>query len=260
MSETRFNRGRNSTGIPFAPDQNSCCAGMGDSGGIRALRSMRALRPLRTITRIHALRSIVACFMEAVPLLVSVVVMLFFTMFLFAIVGMQVFPNAYHFACANDVTQEVNTSGGSPDEFGCGGARRCPTGYTCTVFKEGTNVDSAGFDNIFLSMLTVFQCTTIAGWSFVMYRVQDSTSQLSMLYFVVLILFASYFVINLFLAVLKLKFGKAQSFFNDVTGQLAKDEVRACLLVSSNPRFVGICYLSQPLCIVGLVIVEFHLY
>lgn len=56
---------------------------LGGSGasGIRALRAMRALRPLRTITQFASLRSIVVCFMEAVPLLVSVVGMLFFLMF-----------------------------------------------------------------------------------------------------------------------------------------------------------------------------------
>ena len=47
--------------------------GENTGGGLRALRAMRALRPLRTITRFESLRSVVVCFIEAVPLLVSVV-------------------------------------------------------------------------------------------------------------------------------------------------------------------------------------------
>lgn len=94
----------------------------------------------------------------------------------------------------------------------------------------GTNLDVAGFDNVGTSLLTVFQCTTLGGWSYVLYRVQDNTSAFSIIYFVFLILFGAFFVVsafiviggkavrtcmkvNLFLAVLKTKFGKAQSLF-----------------------------------------------
>lgn len=103
----------------FLPVSASNGAGL---EGIKALRALRALRPLRTITRcaarvcwVHAaqlhapacthlhctcwrcvlgsprrarsfpaLRSIVVCFLEAVPLLVSVAAMLFFFLFIFA--------------------------------------------------------------------------------------------------------------------------------------------------------------------------------
>ena len=64
-----------------------------------------------------------------------------------------------------------------------------------------------------LGMLTVFQCTTLAGWAQVMYRVMDSGAELAVPYFVALVFFGSYFVVNLFLAVLKSKFGRAQSLF-----------------------------------------------
>jgi hypothetical protein len=35
----------------------------------------------------------------------------------------------------------------------------------CTVLESGRGESSAGYDNIGLAMLTVFQCTTLAGWS-----------------------------------------------------------------------------------------------
>ena len=35
---------------------------------------------------------------------------------------------------------------------------------------QGTNVNVAGFDNVALAFLTVFQCMTLSGWSFFMYR------------------------------------------------------------------------------------------
>lgn len=71
----------------------------GGADSFRALRAIRALRPLRTITRFKSLRSVVVCFMEAIPLLASVATMLVFFLFLFGIAGVQVFGEVYHYAC-----------------------------------------------------------------------------------------------------------------------------------------------------------------
>lgn len=60
-------------------------------GAVKAFRAMRALRPLRTITRFSSLRSVVVCFMEAVPLLLSVALLLVFVIFLFSIAALQLF-------------------------------------------------------------------------------------------------------------------------------------------------------------------------
>ncbi|GMH39581.1 hypothetical protein BSKO_07479 [Bryopsis sp. KO-2023] len=165
------------------------------TSSIRALRALRALRPLRTITRFESLRSVVVCFLEALPLLVSVVGLLFFFLFLFAIAGIQMFVQVYHHACVHDITGDIEVAlGNSPDELGCGGSRSCPADYTCQRFDKGTNIDVAGFDNIGTSMLTIFQCTTLGGWSYVMYRVMDNTSTFSVIFFLFLILFGAYFV------------------------------------------------------------------
>ena len=46
--------------------------------------------------------------------------------------------------------------------------------FACAVVESGRGHSVAGFDNIALGMLTVFQCTTLAGWAQVMYRTMDS--------------------------------------------------------------------------------------
>ena len=206
------------------------------TSAFRALRALRALRPLRTITRFESLRSVVVCFVEAVPLLVSVCGLVCFFAFVFAVAGQHLFLEAYHQRC-----EDPNT--GVPefrenDEFGCaiGGragvaryGRVCPsrdgrvssgsdesnalTNLACVVTDSGRGHSVAGYDNVGLGMLTVFQCTTLAGWAQVMYRVMDSGAELAVPYFVALVFFGSYFVVNLFLAVLKSKFGRAQSLF-----------------------------------------------
>lgn len=131
------------------------------------------------------------------PLLVSVVGMLFFFLFLFAIAAVQVYSDVYHKACFHNETGELEKAlGNSLDEMGCDGMRSCPNGFSCLEVRRGTNLDVAGFDNIGASMLTVFQCTTLGGWSYVMYRTMDNTSGLSCVYYIFLILFGAFFVVR----------------------------------------------------------------
>jgi Ion transport protein len=120
------------------------------TSGIRALRAMRALRPLRTIMRFSSLRSIVVCFIEAVPLLMSVIALLFFMLFLFAIAGMQLFQDSYHRSCVNTSTGQLEPSqSGQHDTYGCGW-RKCPEGFQCQTLDTVTdrNEVSINFDNI----------------------------------------------------------------------------------------------------------------
>ena len=222
------------SGLLIAAPQGGADSGDGDNSGLRALRALRALRPLRTITRFQSLRSVVVCFIEAVPLLVSVVGFVVYFTFLFAIAGHQLFQEAYHQRCEDPSTGVPETWN---DAFGCdsidnpqitgsnpagserGSGRTCPpfdelgNPLECVYVHSGRGNSVAGYDNVAAGMLTVFQCTTLAGWAQVMYRIMDSGSEVAVPYFVLLVFFGPYFVVNLFLAVLKTKFGKAQSLF-----------------------------------------------
>lgn len=54
------------------------------------------------------------------------------------------------------------------------GGRPCEPGLNCTSKESvwsGPNKGISTFDNIFLSMLTVFQCITMEGWTDIMYHV-----------------------------------------------------------------------------------------
>ncbi|KAF8072369.1 NaCP60E [Scenedesmus sp. PABB004] len=164
--------------------------------GVKALRALRALRPLRTITRFAALRSIVVCFLEAVPLLL--------------------FGDAFHRGCVDAATGAREADAASvADEFGCG-HRTCPPAFsTCFTFPTSQAREMAGFANVGLSMLSVFQSMTLTNWSFTMYRTMDALNPGVVVYWFVMIVFGSYFVLNLFLAVLKSKFAKAKSLLDE---------------------------------------------
>ena len=53
----------------------------------------------------------------------------------------------------------------------CGGNYQCEEGQQCREFWEGPNFGITNFDNFGLSMLTVFQCVTLEGWTDVLYWV-----------------------------------------------------------------------------------------
>ncbi len=56
----------------------------------------------------------------------------------------------------------------------CGGNYQCDSeaGHVCQEFWVGPNFGITNFDNFGLSMLTVFQCITLEGWTDVLYWVR----------------------------------------------------------------------------------------
>ena len=57
------------------------------------------------------------------------------------------------------------------DPIPCGGNYACPNGTYCGEFWEGPNYGITNFDNFLHSMLTVFQCVTLEGWTEILYWV-----------------------------------------------------------------------------------------
>ncbi|KXZ54859.1 hypothetical protein GPECTOR_4g931 [Gonium pectorale] len=201
-----------------------------DETWVRALRALRALRPLRTITRSEALRAVVVCFLEAVPLLGSAVGLMLLFVFVFAVAGTNLYANVYHQKCYSALTGLPEESRQDPDMLGCGNWRSCPANYTCEVTRRSNAVNIAGFDNVGLAMLTVFQSITLTGWSFTFYRTIDNINPSAAIYYIVLVSIGAYVLVNLFLAVLKIKFAKAQTAFR--AGNAARSRVRRNTVVS----------------------------
>lgn len=64
------------------------------------------------------------------------------------------------------------------------------------------------FDNVFVSMLTIFVCMTLEGWSDTMYTSRDVTDTLytTDLYYVSLVIIGGFVILNLTIAVLYMNF------------------------------------------------------
>ena len=100
-----------------------------------------------------------------------------------------------------DVSYPAHGTGGS--------GRKCPMGTYCTADSDKLALPNFGittFDNIMWGWLTIFQCISMEGWTFQMYIVMDSVNPWSWIFFVTLIVFGSFFAVNLALAVLYVYF------------------------------------------------------
>ena len=64
------------------------------------------------------------------------------------------------------------------------------------------------FDNIGSAVMSIFRAITLEGWTPVMYNFMDSSGFIAGLYFPILIVIGSFFLLNLFLAVIMQTFSE----------------------------------------------------
>lgn len=84
--------------------------------------------------------------------------------------------------------------------------------------QEGDNPawGAIGFDNIFIAWVAIFQVITLEGWADIMYFVQDAHGFWNWIYFVILIVIASYFMTNLCLVVITTQFQETKQRENEL--------------------------------------------
>uniref|UniRef100_A0A3P9M7K4 Voltage-dependent L-type calcium channel subunit alpha n=2 Tax=Oryzias latipes TaxID=8090 RepID=A0A3P9M7K4_ORYLA len=175
----------------------------GKPGGldVKALRAFRVLRPLRLVSGVP-LQIVLNSIMKAMVPLLHIGMLVMFVIIIYAIIGLELFIGRMHKSCY-DISTLMVEDDPSPCAF-AGSGRFCVTnGTECRGKWEGPNGGITNFDNIFFAMLTVFQCITMEGWTDVLYWMNDAIGfEIPWIYFVSLVIFGSFFIINLVLGVL----------------------------------------------------------
>lgn len=170
-----------------------------------AFRTLRVLRPLRSMNAIPQLKTIATCLIESVKGLANVFVLALFIYVVFSILAVQLWMGNMRYRCAHyDGTVEesllcTQSSGGSV----VGSA--CPEGMTC-IDAANPNHGYTSFDSVLWALLTVFQTVTLEGWADLMYKAMDSCGWPAAMFFVLVVILGSYFVLNLCLAVISFQF------------------------------------------------------
>ncbi|XP_065438770.1 sodium channel protein type 5 subunit alpha-like isoform X4 [Chrysemys picta bellii] len=173
-------------------------------GAMKSLRTLRALRPLRALSRFESIRVVVNALLGAIPSIMNVLLVCLIFWLIFSIMGVNLFAGKFG-KCIN------KTAGDMPlDSKVINNMSECIL-YNVTGNFYWTKV-KVNFDNVGAGYLALLQVATFKGWMDIMYAAVDSRGcedqpeweyNLYMyLYFVIFIIFGSFFTLNLFIGVI----------------------------------------------------------
>uniref|UniRef100_A0A8C6T902 Voltage-dependent L-type calcium channel subunit alpha n=1 Tax=Neogobius melanostomus TaxID=47308 RepID=A0A8C6T902_9GOBI len=183
----------------------------GKPGGldVKALRAFRVLRPLRLVSGVPSLQIVLNSIMKAMVPLLHIALLVLFVIIIYAIIGLELFIGRMHKTCYYLASDTYVEDEPVPCAFAGHGRGCLVNGTECRGRWDGPNGGITNFDNFFFAMLTVFQCITMEGWTDVLYWMNDAIGfELPWVYFVSLVIFGSFFVLNLVLGVLSGEFSK----------------------------------------------------
>ncbi|KAG7495455.1 sodium channel protein type 8 subunit alpha-like isoform X1 [Solea senegalensis] len=199
--------------------------GFSDLGPIKSLRTLRALRPLRALSRFEGMRVVVNALVGAIPSIMNVLLVCLIFWLIFSIMGVNLFAGKYYF-CFNETSEQYFLPSEVNNKTEC----------MALINRNATDVRwknvKINFDNVGAGYLALLQVATFKGWMDIMYAAIDSRKvedqpiyedNLYMyIYFVIFIIFGSFFTLNLFIGVIidnfnqqKKKFGGQDIFMTE---------------------------------------------
>ncbi|KAM5280346.1 sodium channel protein type 9 subunit alpha isoform 1-T1 [Ctenodactylus gundi] len=178
--------------------------GYDDLGPIKSLRTLRALRPLRALSRFEGMRVVVNALIGAIPSIMNVLLVCLIFWLIFSIMGVNLFAGKFY-GCVN------TTTGSRIEDTIVRNRSECFALMNGTANVRWKNL-KVNFDNVGLGYLSLLQVATFKGWMDIMYAAVDSVNvdqqpkyeyNLYMyIYFVIFIIFGSFFTLNLFIGVI----------------------------------------------------------
>ena len=98
--------------------------------------------------------------------------------------------------------------------------------YDAVVCADSTvNPEHWNFDDFAWTCVTLFQCISMVGWTDIMHKTQDSTGWFAVIYFVLVVVFGQYVILNLIIAVLGESYQEAIQE-GEAEAKLKRDEAR----------------------------------
>ncbi|XP_071758265.1 sodium channel protein type 3 subunit alpha-like [Centroberyx gerrardi] len=175
--------------------------GYSDFAAIKSLRTLRALRPLRALSRFEGMRVVVNALIGAIPSIMNVLLVCLIFWLIFSIMGVNLFAGKFG-KC-------VNRTGFVHNATVVNNKSECHAMNDTQFYWTKVKVN---FDNVGLGYLSLLQVATFKGWMEIMHAAVDSRGveeqpireiNLYMyLYFVIFIIFGSFFTLNLFIGVI----------------------------------------------------------
>lgn len=180
----------------------------GSGVNLSVFRALRVFKPLKTLTAFQKLKAIVNTILNSVVSLLEVILILFITLLIYAIIGLQLFSGAFQYQC---IESEIGSHKTWNAEEACGGIHKChAAGAVCA--KIGVNPLSGlySFDKISDSYLMVYIIVAKEGWSTAAEYLIYTFGWPVIIFFIVIIITETWFLINLCLAIIAARFKEAQ--------------------------------------------------
>eukprot|EP01012_Entosiphon_sulcatum_P001229 TRINITY_DN10227_c0_g1_i2.p1 TRINITY_DN10227_c0_g1~~TRINITY_DN10227_c0_g1_i2.p1 ORF type:complete len:1748 (-),score=254.68 TRINITY_DN10227_c0_g1_i2:23-5266(-) len=173
-------------------------------GSFTMVRLVRVLRPLRSISRIKGMRTLINTLLYSIPMMGSVLVLLFFLLCTFSIVGLQLWQGEVHQRCyatgPNSTLVLDSAHADRPCSTGNFG-NQCPAPLQCNVDLKQFRETTWTFDNILSALLLTFKVISTDDWNTEMYYTQSYAGYAAFLFYVILTILGSLFCVNFMLAV-----------------------------------------------------------
>ncbi|KAE9253486.1 hypothetical protein PF002_g3305 [Phytophthora fragariae] len=173
------------------------------SQSFAGLRSMRIFRLFKLARSWPSLQKLIRLIANAVSEVGNFSVFLLLFMYVYALLGMQIFGNRFRF-----------------DSNGI------PLTSPAADMDSEIYVPRANFDSLLWSGVTVFQVLTGENWNNVLFDGWRSTGSVALLYFISLVIFGNFIVLNLFLAILLSHFEDAEEANQEANNTEAKEALR----------------------------------
>jgi hypothetical protein len=246
--------------------------GIEGNSSMKSLRTFRILRPLRSINSLPSMKELIRSLLSSIPGMVNVFIFLAFIFTIFAIFGTHQFVGSQYNRCRlteepvfiGDGTSQKHWPINYDAEWLCkadsdcermlgeGHVHKCgqPIQFGLPIETDEPEsqdlifYDIVNFNNVILSLLTIFQSLTLEGWVLLMYNYNDSNDKwISMFYFCFMVIFGSFFAMQLVLAQIMDSFAKDQAKKDeDAVQEVQKEENKGNLaqLFISGARNPGI--------------------
>jgi len=200
------------------------------------LRVLKIVRPLKALSAIPKMKGFISSLLISLMDLFIVFIILLFFFIIFALIGLSLWTDIFDYRCR---TSPVPINGTLPLDsnfkYLCGGADFCNNNenlclsskdfwdnnvyflnqkdknanFYNELYTPDLNYGLTTFRNFFNALYIVFQSTTLEGWSSIMYIVMSAHGRVfAPIYFIIMIIFNNFFLLNLLVAILLFNFEK----------------------------------------------------
>ena len=208
-----------------------------DLGQLSALKTFRVFRALKSVAVVPGLKTIVGAIVYSVKNLQDVIILTVFMLAIFALMGLQLYMGVLGQKCVRQYPtdpDELKLWGNISDQnydffmhnssnwwmdadgnYGlCGnssGAGKCPDGFSCMKgYGPNPNYGYTSFDHFLAAYLTAFRIMTQDYWENLYQITLQTAGPGHILFFLVNILFGSFYLVNLILAIVAMSYDTLQ--------------------------------------------------